>query len=469
MADHGIQDILQRYFAKDGRRRFELENFIAAGVEGQTWKVKYAPRGLPPTNVPGAAAATPQQLPIRRLALKIDGKKLDRLAKDLEKSGPVNQDINEGLDPDAMDIDDPEDDHAPAPDNEDDSGDEVEDDDFFGRDEGDAQLMGLAKERKVLNSWRWAMHVVNAFRPKDDPLTKKHHELLPLNFTAKDWIYMEYLENGTLERFLERAKRDETITGPMLPNRLLWKIFLCLVRICCAQLYPPKRPPGNHPRLVPETWRSARLIRGGIDHGDTHAGNIVFGDLTAADDEHYLVPILKLIDMGLAELILPNNNATHREREKDFVFTAAEFVYLLIRRNLQAFGSMPRPNDEGDHGYVSVVVRPGGPEIQSCAWGVAEDEFPNLDPDLWRLVCACLAVEPKRRPDLRELLRVVKEGATNRTEQYYQNLGINGESDANIERIFSVLMFNPWTNVAARARRGLGPPDAESDGDKWDG
>ncbi|KAI0141218.1 hypothetical protein GGR57DRAFT_509278 [Xylariaceae sp. FL1272] len=473
-----IHDHLQRYFAKDERHRFEVENFIDEGAEGQTWKVKYGPQGLPPTNAPGPSAAPPpQHLPIRRLALKISLTSVRNLQTELNRIGPViqNQNQNQGVNPnatavgqpnaanvdqpDAMDVDQPADQHAPAPDNEDDTDEEVEDDDVFTINHP-AAGWGIAKEKKVLNSWRWAMHIVKAFRPKVDPLTKSHQDLTPLQFGPNRHLYMEFLENGTLYRFIRRANRDP-VTGDMLPNRLLWKIFLCLVRICCAQLYPPKRPPGNPPKLVPETYRTARLIRGGIDHGDTHLRNVMFGDMTAGDDEHSLVPILKLIDMGFAELIEPNDNEHHRIKEKEFVFTAAEFMYDLIVMDPAAHASMPRPEDIGVHAYEYIAVRPGGPEIETCAWGIVGDGvLPDLDDELRRTVCACLATDPDHRPNLRELIRVVRGGATNKTAQYYQNLGNANETDAIVAHILQTLIFNPWVSP--------NPDDGDDDDDDED-
>jgi hypothetical protein len=48
------------------------------------------------------------------------------------------------------------------------------------------------------------------------------------------YFFLEYLENGTLGQFQKRIKNVTTLTLPsgleipfLLPNRLLWAIFLC--------------------------------------------------------------------------------------------------------------------------------------------------------------------------------------------------------------------------------------------------
>ncbi|KAI0145099.1 hypothetical protein GGR57DRAFT_321126 [Xylariaceae sp. FL1272] len=43
------------------------------------------------------------------------------------------------------------------------------------------------------------------------------------NLHVGEWLYEEYLENGTLERFIERA----FAAGEQIPNRVLWAIFSC--------------------------------------------------------------------------------------------------------------------------------------------------------------------------------------------------------------------------------------------------
>jgi hypothetical protein len=65
------------------------------------------------------------------------------------------------------------------------------------------------------------MHVVQILEIGDDPLDRdiKDVPMMPV----PGWIYMEWLDNGTLQSFLSKA--EDAKRSP--PNRLLWRIFMC--------------------------------------------------------------------------------------------------------------------------------------------------------------------------------------------------------------------------------------------------
>lgn len=54
------------------------------------------------------------------------------------------------------------------------------------------------------------------------------------NVSAGDWLYMEWLENGTMLRFIKKVKESNT----KLPNRLLWRFSMC--RESPAPIFSPK-------------------------------------------------------------------------------------------------------------------------------------------------------------------------------------------------------------------------------------
>ncbi|KAK6080480.1 hypothetical protein SCUP515_03499 [Seiridium cupressi] len=85
-------------------------------------------------------------------------------------------------------------------------------DDPFG-DQGQNQ----ANEVKAINLLRGAAHVVQVLTMSNDPVRG-----ISLHDRAR-WIYMEWLHNGTLEDFLERAEARDS----PLPNRLMWRILMC--------------------------------------------------------------------------------------------------------------------------------------------------------------------------------------------------------------------------------------------------
>ncbi|KAI1118952.1 kinase-like domain-containing protein [Nemania sp. NC0429] len=110
-------------------------------------------------------------------------------------------------------------------------------------------------------------------------------------------IMLELLENGDLSHFIIKVReRKDTI-----PNRVLWRFFLCLVRMCIGLAYPPDRIqeyndlPGPITETVPGQLRNnpSRIV-----HFDMDPRNIFIGDFVG--EEHRLTPLLKLGDFGLA-------------------------------------------------------------------------------------------------------------------------------------------------------------------------
>ncbi|KAI8633890.1 hypothetical protein F5Y19DRAFT_471148 [Xylariaceae sp. FL1651] len=106
---------------------------------------------------------------------------------------------------------------------------------------------------------------------------------------------LEYLEGGTLRNFQERAAN----AGTWIPNRLLWKIWLCMVRQCVAMAYPPNIPDDSYhgqehrERIIPDEQIY------GLTQNSGHLDNFLFGSQSSQlDIEHGAVPILKLIDFG---------------------------------------------------------------------------------------------------------------------------------------------------------------------------
>ncbi|KAI0186640.1 kinase-like domain-containing protein [Xylaria flabelliformis] len=59
----------------------------------------------------------------------------------------------------------------------------------------------------------------------------------------KDYIIMEYLQNGNLADLLTKLNEHEREDGfsYRIPNRVLWGFWLCLIRACIAMEYPPRK------------------------------------------------------------------------------------------------------------------------------------------------------------------------------------------------------------------------------------
>ncbi|KAK2610069.1 hypothetical protein N8I77_003526 [Diaporthe amygdali] len=121
--------------------------------------------------------------------------------------------------------------------------------------------------------------------------------------------FMELMKNGDLHEVIGRAGTS----GQKLPNKLLWKIFACLIRGCIAMRYPPKLR-----RIISQTqadWVSdegpdileevpadpgVRTARDyDLVHFDLDPKNIFIGDFDSQGHEY--VPRLKVADLGLAD------------------------------------------------------------------------------------------------------------------------------------------------------------------------
>lgn len=67
-----------------------------------------------------------------------------------------------------------------------------------------------------------AMHIVQVLDIHDNPLQRPGTEELPV--IEGHWVILEYLENGSIEKFINNTTES---LRTRLPNRLLWRFFLC--------------------------------------------------------------------------------------------------------------------------------------------------------------------------------------------------------------------------------------------------
>ncbi|KAK8878985.1 kinase-like domain-containing protein [Apiospora arundinis] len=189
-------------------------------------------------------------------------------------------------------------------------------------------------------------------------------------------LMMEYLDNGDLAQLYYRTIKY----GLVVPNKVLWSIFLC------------------QPRLeeVPGDGTTPSLL----DHGDLHMGN---GDIASpSNSEHELVPVLKLIDFGQAK---ENEDAVQEN-----LFNISKIMINLIARKVVQVQKTVT-DYEGFRTYATEILPPplqseGGGTGYKCA---------DLDPELRDLVARCLAQDPSERPGLAEMLRTIQPAAAGKT------------------------------------------------------
>ncbi|KAI1505006.1 hypothetical protein F5X99DRAFT_405641 [Biscogniauxia marginata] len=291
----------------------------------------------------------------------------------------------------------------------------------------------VRREATWIQRLRAAKHIVDPAVPRTDPLRTAW--TLP-------YLFMEYLESGSLEDFQQRVRGatrtlpDGTEVPLVLPNRLLWSIFLCLIRSCIGLAWPPQGPAAQLER--PLGHQPRRLA-----HRDMHQGNIMFGDLEAEVAEHLRVPLVKLIDFGEA-----------RELETGEAISAADLGKFDVPLNLAQYRPATGARNPGidrnllDIGCIMARVIRGrkfGSAAQCREHSTDPDVHPSLDPDLRLLVQRCLAVDPANRPRLEELARSIGADEFSKTEIYYELKGMNPnrlESDDSLEYIVSTFILN---------------------------
>ncbi|KAI1658740.1 hypothetical protein F4813DRAFT_388507 [Daldinia decipiens] len=302
----------------------------------------------------------------------------------------------------------------------------------------------VRKETRHLNSLAFAEHIPRIIAFQDHPL---------MNLGVPLFV-SEYLEHGTLSRFQERLRRADQV----LPNRILWSIFLCrktelellstwanwyiVIRACIGMAWPP---PG--PNVEPEQTRPDDPTT--LAHNDMHNENLVFGDLDVVSIEpnssdHSLMPILKLINFG-ESVELPEGTDEYRLNETHVNQHDRALNLAAHRRN--------RSTDKNvlDVGVnMSQIISQRRSVFPNEARALIRDPdiHPSLDPDLRLLVQRCIAVDPLNRPTLDELMELFNNSYFNRPASYYGAAGEGDglESDETIRKIVSTYILSADTS-----------------------
>ncbi|KAI2618400.1 kinase-like domain-containing protein [Hypoxylon sp. NC1633] len=289
-----------------------------------------------------------------------------------------------------------------------------------------SDVEGLMKERSILQSMKGCRHIVHIRNGPNDPLAPAAEEL------GWAWIYLDELENGTLASFMERAKNAGFLH---LPNRVMWRIFMCMVRACIAMAWPGNDPNNNETATSRPNTKPSGLV-----HNDIHGGNLMFGPFME-HPEHSRTPILKLLDFGLSQM----NSAWPAPTVKQTsLLTHKQMMATMIRLQTDS-------KYTGEEIQVNLTRIRRQEQILSPASGILEDEelgypdpCPTVDHDLRLLVAACMASEPNDRPSLAELEKWVVHFARNRSHGFYAYMPDGGasESDDQISRVMQHCLYN---------------------------
>ncbi|KAK8016374.1 hypothetical protein PG993_014563 [Apiospora rasikravindrae] len=260
----------------------------------------------------------------------------------------------------------------------------------FGTDDDAAvpSRRNFLTEEAGLKALQAAMHVVNKLDTPDDPLGKP----VPGGATSivKGWVYMEWLENGTLEQFIRRAMGR---SAP-LPNRLIWRLLLCRK--------------GSLPQ-----W-TVLLEVDMPSHQDSYC-SVMFGHFPSDNLlEHELTPILKMIDLGGME---------RRSTPTSFAWDAA------VQRLLEFLSQ----------------------EIEPLLFAGRNPDFllkydPSLDLDLYRLIDPSMGSGEAEPMSLQYMEEVAADVILTRTAVWYRdNMPRSSldETDEAVLRIIQELVLEP--------------------------
>ncbi|KAI0454007.1 hypothetical protein F5B21DRAFT_525261 [Xylaria acuta] len=203
-------------------------------------------------------------------------------------------------------------------------------------------------------------------------------------------LALEYLENGDMLSLFKRMLNDDV----HLPNRMLWSLYLCLIRACIGMAYPISTPIGT-PTIL-ETIPNDGTPPQGITHNDIATRNVMLGTGDGLE-EHHQGHMFKLIDFGEADTTTdPNKGPPENLR----VISA----YVAFFINMADISQLRVVN------YNGFGTRAG--QLLPQSWG---DPYPWLDPDLAGLIAQCMYIDWKKRPTLQQALDRASNAVLNKT------------------------------------------------------
>ncbi|KAI0532592.1 kinase-like domain-containing protein [Xylaria digitata] len=275
----------------------------------------------------------------------------------------------------------------------------------------------------------------------------------------------EMLENGDLTHFLQKVVQFNERT----PNAVLWRFFLCLIKMCIGLAYPPDRieERKNLPPPIPETIVASARPRREI-HFDFDPRNIFIGRVGQGSG-HDLTPVLKLGDFGLCTEILPRQSDFYYERLRmhgklgwlspeqfcldwDYILPDTYTIHnhpiagnYGIHTNIWAVGyvmetlitlcypaSPPRPTES------TRVPPPGKQKYFTYGGHLGQDRYSWADQDLISIIMRCQAHLPADRPTLAEL-----EQAASYVIQQRGNFGMSNQQ---IQQWVNKILHEPPPN-----------------------
>ncbi|KAI2628483.1 hypothetical protein GGR54DRAFT_587337 [Hypoxylon sp. NC1633] len=298
----------------------------------------------------------------------------------------------------------------------------------------------LETEFGFLQRLRRCMHIVNLIPPEK------------VRIQSSSVILMEWIPNGLLRDLLGRIADR----GQPLPNRMLWRLFLCLCRMLIGMAWPDSTT-AQGLEVIPASNTISGQSR--IVHGDLNHGNVMIGNIEST--EHTLVPILKLIDFGAASEMPETQDANDAIRT-NMLYIGRIMLFLVggIHRSTPSDMKIhvgDQTNEKTIRSFAKDLDEVNPLRLQPLRSEndrrtVADEHrrrMNNLDPNLRDLLVQCLASNKDNRPALPDLVREVENNIRTGTEQYYRQQNFpyaQNESDAALRRISRELFLDASTS-----------------------
>ncbi|KAI1136063.1 kinase-like protein [Hypoxylon sp. FL0543] len=272
-------------------------------------------------------------------------------------------------------------------------------------------------------------------------------------------MVMEVVPKGSLYDLIGRinAARDFKVKNPTkvsehkigyIPNRLLWRMFLCLMRAVIGMAYPPDlaaQTQGTPYReiIISPDGTPARPSR--VIHFDLDPQNVLIGDIDPLmqDSEHDHCPVIKIADFGT--MVTWNDDLDEKgkkkliqrgkrrwlapeQRDPDrsirqyighpinvWAIGLIMFNLLTLRHPIEgAWGSKVRQIRKSPEELLTVPIDTWGwPLLEDPSGNPLEPFIQSYDWSLRELIAHCLVDEPSRRPYLSDLLRQIEYGIYN--------------------------------------------------------
>ncbi|TGJ79966.1 hypothetical protein E0Z10_g8807 [Xylaria hypoxylon] len=306
----------------------------------------------------------------------------------------------------------------------------------------------------------------SAGQKRSDPFGNQSPKRAKTGRPTLNCFITEMLDNGDLSRFICKVQTHDEI----IPNAVLWRFFLCFIKMCIGLAYPPasiderKNITPPVPEKIVHSAQPKRVV-----HFDFDPRNVFVGDV-GQGPEHDLTPLLKLGDFGLATEIYPGRSDFYYEilrlhGKRGFYAPeqfCADWDYILpdtfqisshsiagnygVHTNVWAVGyimecliTLCLPANPPLPTEITRLPPAGKTKYWSYGGHLQQDIYSYVDPDLVSVIMRCQAHHPADRPSLEHLEQVALS--------LLERKGTFGRSEQDLKQWMNKILDEPPPNV----------------------